>query len=81
MANKRTPHRLKANPVANNGENSGLAVWRARRKANTSNRAAGVVGMTNKKIATRRARNVQAMLIGSWLLCAATLRMASLHIS
>jgi Family of unknown function (DUF6088) len=56
MANKRTPHRLKTNPVANNGENSGLAAWRARRKANTSNRAAGVVGMTNKKIATRRAR-------------------------
>jgi Family of unknown function (DUF6088) len=56
MANKGTPHRLKTKPVANNGENSGRAVWRARRKVNTSDRAAGVVGMANGKIATRRAR-------------------------
>jgi Family of unknown function (DUF6088) len=56
MANKQTPHRLETNPVANNGEDSGLAVWRARRKVNRSDRAAGVVGLTNKQIATRRAR-------------------------
>jgi Family of unknown function (DUF6088) len=58
MANKRTPHRLKTNPLANNGESNGLASWRARRKANASNRAAGMVGITNKNTAARRARGL-----------------------